>query len=142
MSVRQLGALMITCSLCGRIYDSFVVKVCECGCRLPAETVSDVVEAWFRGDHLLYDAVHDTPEVAWIAILEILKRGVTGDHLSILAAGPLEDLVACHGAQFIERVEREAGCSPSFNHLLGGVWQNRMSEDIWSRVQKARGVVW
>jgi hypothetical protein len=90
----------------------------------------------------MYDAVHDTPEVAWVAILEILKRGVADNDLSILAAGPLEDLLACHGLQFIERVEQEARCSPSFNHLLGGVWQSRMSEDIWSRIQKARAVAW
>jgi hypothetical protein len=90
----------------------------------------------------MYDAVHDTPEVAWIAILEVLKRGVPDEHLSILAAGPLEDLLVCHGVQFIERVEQEAKCSPSFNHLLGGVWQSRMPEDIWSRVQKARGLEW
>jgi hypothetical protein len=133
---------MKTCLKCGRAYDVAFVICGECGAQLPEQTVSEVVTAWFGGEHTMYDAVHDSPEVAWPAILEILKRGVTDEQLSLLAAGPLEDLLASHGAQFIERVEQESGRSPSFNRLLGGVWQNQMSQDIWSRVQKARREVW
>ena len=90
----------------------------------------------------MYDAVHDEPEIAWPAILQILERELTEDQTSVLAAGPLEDLLAVHGLQFIERVEREAERSPRFNHLLGGVWQNQMSQEIWERVQKARREIW
>ena|ERR1039457_1372368 len=109
---------------------------------MPEQSVGDVVTAWFGGEQTMYDAVHDTPEVAWPAILEILKRGLAEEQLSVLAAGPLEDLLACHGEQFIDRVELEARRNPSFNHLLGGVWQNQMSQDIWTRVQKARRAIW
>ena len=90
----------------------------------------------------MFDAVHDSPEVAWSAIVQILQGELTEDQISVLAAGPLEDLLAMHGPQFIERVEREAEGNPRFNHLLGGVWQSRMSQEIWERVQKARREVW
>jgi hypothetical protein len=109
---------------------------------MPEQTVSDVVAAWFGGEHTLYDAVHDTPEIAWQAILEIVARGLTDKQSGLLAAGPLEDLLSYHGTQFIDRIEDEARRNPKFNHLLGGVWQNQMPDEIWSRVQKARKEVW
>jgi len=47
-----------------------------------------------------------------------------------------------HGPQFIERVEHEAERHSRFNHLLGGVWQNEMSPEIWQRVQTVRKEIW
>lgn len=133
---------MKTCPKCGHAHDVAFVICGECGTQLPEQTVEEVVTAWFGGEYTMYDAVYDSPEVAWQAILEILKRGVDDKQLSLLAAGPLESLLSSHGAQFIERVEQEAARNPSFNHLLGGVWQLEMSQDIWLRVQKARKDVW
>jgi hypothetical protein len=91
---------------------------------------------------MMYDVVHDEPEVAWPVILRILERELTDDQTALLAAGPLEDLLVLHGPQFIERIEGEAQRNPRFNHLLGGVWQNQMSQEIWERVQRARKEVW
>src|SRR5690349_8430056 len=111
-------------------------------------SVIEVVEDWLQqssredGDATLYDVVCDEPEIAWPAILQILERPLTDDQVAILAAGPLEDLLAFHGPEFIDRVEREASQNPRFNHLLGGVWQNRMLPEIWERVRKARKEVW
>ncbi len=90
----------------------------------------------------MYEVVRDEPEVAWPAILQILERELTEDQTAVLAAGPLEDLLAVHGPQFIERVEREAERSPRLNHLLGGVWQNQIRQEIWERIQRARRTVW
>ena len=104
--------------------------------------VSDVVKEWFDGEHTMFDVVQDTPEVAWLAILQILERDLTEEQTAVLAAGPLEDLLAQHGSQFIERIEHEAQRSPRFNHLLGGVWRHEMPLEIWERVQKARREVW
>lgn len=59
-----------------------------------------------------------------------------------LAAGPLEDLLSDHGAELIEKVETEARRNPSFNLLLGGVWEGGMTKEIWGRVQAARLKVW
>ena len=53
----------------------------------------------------------------------------------MLSAGPLEDLLAYHGHLIIDRVEAEARRKPLFAKLLGGVWQNIMPDDIWTRVQ-------
>jgi len=114
---------------------------------MPA-SVTDVVEDWLRrsqrtdGDATMYDVVHDEPEIAWPAILQILEHELTEDQTAVLAAGALEDLLAVHGAQFIERVEQEALRNPRLNHLLGGVWQNELPREIWDRVQKARREVW
>jgi hypothetical protein len=106
---------------------------------MPEQSVSDVVAAWFGGDHILADALYYKPEIAWEAILEILVRNPSDEDLSLLAAGPLEDLIASHGAQFIDRVEQQALVNPKFADLLGGVWQQGMPAEIWSRVEKARG---
>src|SRR4051794_10916279 len=97
-------------------------------------SVTDAVEDWLResqradGDATMYDVVHVEPEIAWPAILQILEHELTEDQTSVLAAGALEDLLAVHGAQFIERVEHEALRNQRFNHLLGGVWQNQMPQ--------------
>jgi len=53
----------------------------------------------------------------------------------VLSAGPLEDLLGRYSPEFIDRVEEQARMDPSFAHLLGGVWKDTMSDDIWLRVQ-------
>ena len=90
----------------------------------------------------MFDVCTEEPEVAWLAILQILRRGLTEEQKEWLAAGPLETLLSWHGATFIDRVELEARSSPSFNHLLGGVWRQGMSEETWGHVQEARKEVW
>jgi hypothetical protein len=108
------------------------------------EKVSGLVRAWFAGDSesVMYDASTEEPETAWQAILEILKHELTDEQRSLLAAGPLEDLLAWHGATFINRVEEEAKLNPRFNHLLGGVWRREMPKAIWERIESARKEVW
>lgn len=95
----------------------------------------DVFDSWF-------DAYTEEPEVAWRALLEIVKRDLTDDEKALLAAGPLEGLIAWHGEDFIDRVEDEAKRNPKFNHLLGGVWRQDMPLEIWERIERARKEVW
>jgi hypothetical protein len=78
----------------------------------------------------------------WLFILAAYKRNLSDRVVSVLAAGPLEDLLAKHGPMFIERVEQLARQDEKFNSLLGGVWQNTMSDEVWKRVQAARREVW
>ena len=59
--------------------------------------------------------------------------------LDVLAAGPLEDYIAKLGETVIEQVESRATTDPKFRTLLGGVWRNNMSEDVWRRVQACWG---
>jgi hypothetical protein len=52
-----------------------------------------------------------------------------------LSAGPVEDLLAHYGAQFIDRIEAEVHRSPAFAHILGGVWRRDIPLEIWQRVE-------
>lgn len=82
------------------------------------------------------------PEDGWRAILEILVRNPPDKVIAVLAAGPLEDLLAEHGEQFIERVETESRRNAAFRNLLSGVWKNGSTDTVWARVQKAQGTIW
>ena len=59
-----------------------------------------------------------------------------------LAAGPLEDLLVAHGAQFIDRVEALADHDAQFKKLLGATWQNAMPATLWSRIKAVAGPSW
>jgi hypothetical protein len=82
---------------------------------------------------LVYDLQDDAPETVWQFILAVqrLDRRIAQK----LSAGPIEDLLVRHGAAFIDRVEDEARRDPAFAFTLGGVWQNRMTDEVWSRIQ-------
>jgi hypothetical protein len=82
------------------------------------------------------EEAHDNPEIAWACILYALEHPRFREHYGALAAGALEDLLSYHGAKYIQRVELLARSNPDFAAMLGGVWQFKMSPDVWSRVQK------
>jgi hypothetical protein len=90
----------------------------------------------------LSNLAQDDPETCWELILEILRRDQTPKVIQGLAAGALEDLLGAHGPEFIGRVEERAQADKHFQHLLGGVWQNEMTEEIWKRVQSVSGERW
>lgn len=79
------------------------------------------------------------PEVLWRFIKATYKREIPERHLALLAAGPLEDLIAEHGYDYIDRIETEARQNPRFRHVLGGVWRNSSASDVWSRIEAIRG---
>lgn len=81
------------------------------------------------------DLALEQPEELWDFILEVLKRDPPDDVIEVLAAGPLEDYIAKLGERVIERVEQQAAGDPKFRNLLGVVWRNSMSDDVWRRVQ-------
>ena len=47
--------------------------------------------------------------------------------LSLLAAGPLEDVISM---ETIDRIEREAAADKRFHDLLGGVWYFRAPDEL------------
>src|SRR6266702_8703892 len=61
-----------------------------------------------------YDLRYEQPEELWKLILEIHKRDHSNTIQEVLSAGLVEDLLAMHGEQFIERVEEEAKTDPLF----------------------------
>lgn len=102
-----------------------------------AEEESAFYERNLWAGEKLWEFSQDNPELCWKIILEILDRNLSDKIMGNLAAGPLEDLLAAHGPKFIERIERQASQDKHFRILLGGVWQNEMSNDVWKRVQIA-----
>lgn len=114
------------------------------------DAVAELAEAWIRywsapedsperADFDLAMKFHDIeyhkPELLWAMILAIHTQDKSVHIDGVLSAGPLENLLALHGENFIDRVEKEARTDSSFARLLGGVWKNRMSEAVWQRVQ-------
>lgn len=79
-----------------------------------------------------------SPESLWRFVLEVLRRNPPVEVIENLAAGPLEDYLARCGETVIEQVERQAEQDPRFRSLLGGVWQNQMSDEVWARVCACR----
>jgi hypothetical protein len=62
--------------------------------------------------------------------------------LANLGAGPLEDLLARHGSEFIEQFETLARQDAEFRRLLGVVWQNNIADDLWLRSKAVAGPSW
>jgi hypothetical protein len=81
----------------------------------------------------------DAAESVWSAILSLMQHDLSDEQRSWLAAGPIESLLAWHGPHFIGRLEAEAQRSPAFAQVLGGVWRQDMPDEIWQRVESARG---
>jgi hypothetical protein len=81
------------------------------------------------------DLALENPEELWDFILEVLKRDPVMEVIEVLASGPLEDFIAKLGDMVIDKVEARAAADPKFRNLLGGVWRNSMSDEVWTRVQ-------
>jgi hypothetical protein len=114
------------------------------------EDPNSVPNRVFERGWLIYDLARLHPSLAWDAIKCVVGRYREEDLftevatqaqrvLGNTAAGPLEDLLAKHGAAFIDAVELEARGDRRFFWTLGCVWQNSMTDEIWMRVQKAAG---
>lgn len=89
--------------------------------------------SWAHG--VMFDFMHEQPEIAFELIVEIWKRDQSREVIQVLSAGPLEDLLAEYGERMIPAIEKEAEKDPSFRRLLGGVWKNAMSDSVWTKVQ-------
>jgi hypothetical protein len=90
--------------------------------------------AWASGEviELPYDG---KSEELWQIILNVHERDQSITIRQVLSAGPIEDLLSHFGELYIERVEEKARQDPAFAKVLGGVWQNRMSDEVWQRLQ-------
>lgn len=104
-------------------------------------TVEYERNSW-AGDRLLDWAIEGDSKRLWEFVQSAYKRELPDNVLAVLAAGPMEDLLAHHGPEYIGRVEDLARTDPKFNFLLGGVWKNTMTDDVWRRVQAIRNEVW
>jgi Family of unknown function (DUF6869) len=73
-----------------------------------------------------YDAlavlIDKDPALAWAIILELVHRASPGDAFDLVAAGPLEDLVAWHGREVIDLIEIGVGDDEPLRRALSGLW--------------------
>lgn len=83
--------------------------------------------------------LRDHPDLIWAFVQKALAGAETVWQVIMLAAGPLEDLIADHGAAMIDRIERAARHSPRFRFALTGVWpQGNRASPVWARIEAAR----
>ena len=82
------------------------------------------------------DLREENPDKAIDLIVEILAIETNPTLLSLLAAGPLEDIISM---ETIDRIEREASANRRFHHLLGGVWYYRASDELKARLDALVG---
>jgi len=87
-------------------------------------------------------ALEGEGEKLWPFILKVYKHDLPENVMAVLAAGPLEDLLAKRGEDYIDRVEELARKDPKFSYLLGGVWRNSMTDEVWERVKAVRNTEW
>jgi hypothetical protein len=119
---------------------------------LTEEDLNKLADAWIRFYHaprnskaqeetawatteeldLLFDG---KSEELWQVILKIHERDQSIAIRQVLSAGPIENLLSRFGELYIERIEEKARQDPAFAKVLGGVWKDQMSDEIWSRLQ-------
>jgi hypothetical protein len=90
----------------------------------------------------LLDMCRLDPESAWFTILEIIAKDSSDTILADVGAGPTEDLLGFHVALVIDRVESCARSNPSFHRMLGIVWKNAISDEVWQRVKAIAPPSW
>jgi hypothetical protein len=78
------------------------------------------------------------PEYGFEIVLAIHQMDKKQEHIEILAAGPVEDLLVHHGSFVIDKIVDVAKDDPGFARVLGGVWKSTMSDDVWHKVESAR----
>ncbi|WP_298240106.1 DUF6869 domain-containing protein [uncultured Bradyrhizobium sp.] len=83
-----------------------------------------------------HELCEDDPDKLIDLVLEILKIEANPVLLSLLAAGPLEDVIS---TATIDRIEREARSNERFRDLLGGVWYYRASDELKARLDALVG---
>jgi len=103
--------------------------------RRKAEYKSEEWNALFwTHERMNYLAKH-LPHKAWRVILLIWSMDQSIETMQCLSAGEIENLLSRNGAEMIPLIEVEARRDPSVARLLGGVWKNRMTDEVWSRLQ-------
>jgi len=85
----------------------------------------------------LMELCRHQPQLAWEIVLDIFHAPHHESVDGSLAAGPLEDLLAWHGADIIGSLEAKARADRKFKELLYGVWRSTTPSEIWSRVEAA-----
>ena len=98
---------------------------------------ADHPDAWTSD--LFFELAHKHPDLGFAATEAALAACESPEEVAVVAAGPLEDLIAQHGALLIDRIEARGEDSPRFAYALTGVWpQGNRGTLIWARIEAAR----
>lgn len=75
------------------------------------------------------------PDLGLATIFAIMQ--MTDDRwvLTNLAAGPLEDFLGTQGETYIDTIHTLALKHPRLREVLRGVWEGRMSKEVWHRIE-------
>ena len=111
------------------------IRYYDAGIRRGGQVVDDDKDSWAA--KMVDDLLRIDPETAWDVIERIVERVDDPAVLGCIGAGPLEDLLAKHGRDFIDRVIADIGRSPKFAEVAESVWQNVIPSDVWVSLQKA-----
>jgi hypothetical protein len=122
----------------------------------PAEIAEEWIQAWsgtespavgagVGASRLDWELPREDPELCLESIINVLSR-IDGSSpnrlLAVLAAGPLEDLLAENGHVVVDQVEVLARRSPEFRLLLNGVWDHTIKPEVLSKLAKYRNQQW
>lgn len=117
-----------------RLADSWI-RYQEAALRQPKGVDHD---ADFAPVRIVNELARNEPRSA-IALIKSVLAKVSGEEmLSVLAAGPLEDVLAKHGSEVIDEVEALALQDHRFRELLFGVWRNTIDANTWARIERLR----
>lgn len=84
---------------------------------------------------MLDGIVKNDPENCWLFIVDVIDDIHEEQILANLGAGILEDVLVHHGEILIDRVEKLAAQDLKFKKTLSCVWKNRISDEVWNRIQ-------
>lgn len=111
----------------------------------PGDKVSQLATAWLAeianssGDDIGKQVVMmnftASANTQWEFIGACVAEAQTDEQLGAIAAGPLEHLMGKFGADYIDNVEAWADADPRFRAAVQHMWQYRIADDIWSRLQ-------
>jgi len=111
------------------------ITYCQAAIRDGVE--SPVAEANWWACEEVERLCDDAPASALRVILEILKLSPDERIRENLAAGPLETLLVKQGEAVIGSVESLIASNREFKELVEGVWRNKISEQVWERLERA-----
>jgi hypothetical protein len=111
------------------------------------ELLEKFIQGWFAeldlddddnsqfGEDVVLMNFFASEEFQWKFIMRTFTLAYDANHLSAMAAGPVEHLLAFHGEKWIEKIEKESLANDNFAWMMTSVWQHKMSDEIWNRVQ-------
>jgi len=103
--------------------------------RSIAEGGGDTPHFWAWEE--MHELISTEPERAWRLMIQMVRQSQDDLALAGVAAGPLEDLLAWCGPQFVERAENLAASEPRFQQALMMIYTSRLQPDIRRRIESA-----